>query len=249
MRQIGCPDPARTFKPNEAMSTLTAYLGLAIFPFAFIFGFSLNPISFNWALHHGSTPMPDEIRDRATTFSRYANFLGDALILVLVTLLARKASISSERLGLNVSNWIFYLALGFAAGGGQLVLQSLISKYASLSSSDPFVSNVRAGSIFLWIVIFVVGAFSEELWIAFCLVALKATGHSAALSISVTAIVFAIVHYGYRLGGVIAVGLKATASALLFLWTGSLIPMFLFHLIGNWGSLHHARRASDEIVV
>ena len=60
---------------------------------------------------------------------------------------------------------------------------------------------------------------------------------------AITVIVFAAVHYGYRLGGVIAIAMKGVVSALLFLWGGSLIPMFLFHFIGHLGSLYWARRA------
>ena len=114
--------------------------------------------------------------------------------------------------------------------------------------SGPFAYHVRRGSVALWVLIFLAGAFSEELWIAFCLAVLITALHSTFLSVAITVIVFAAVHYGYRLGGVIAIAMKGVVSALLFLWGGSLIPMFLFHFIGNLGSLYWARRAAGPPV-
>jgi membrane protease YdiL (CAAX protease family) len=84
------------------------------------------------------------------------------------------------------------------------------------------------------------GAFAEELWIAFCVATFIATGHSNTLSVLTTSVVFGATHFEYRFGA-LAVVMYGAVSALLFLWLGSLIPMFLFHFIGNLGSLYWAR--------
>ena len=86
------------------------------------------------------------------------------------------------------------------------------------------------------------GVFAEELWIAFCLVTLKETGHSTVVAVMLTAIVFGAVHFQYRLGGIIAAIPYGIASAYLFLWQGSLFSPVLFHYIGNMGSFYWARR-------
>jgi hypothetical protein len=223
------------------LSSLTPYLALAAFPIAFLLGFALNPIEFSWAFHHGLEPMPEEVRDRAAAISRYVNFLGDALILGFVVVLALRNSIVAARVGLHLDKWKTNIALGIAGGVLLIVLQGLMVKSIPRGTSSPFACRVRRGSVLLWVFIFIAGAFSEELWIAFCLVALTTTGHSVPLSAAITVAVFAAVHYGYRLGGAVAVALKGVVSVLLFLWFGSLIPMFLFHCIGNLGSLYWAR--------
>ena len=228
------------------MSPLTPYLALAIMPVACVLGFAFNPIEFTWAFKHGLKPKPEKVLSRAATVSRYANILGDALILSSISFLELKNSIPAERLGLHLHKWKTSFALGVAAGGLLIVTQGLMTQFISRNSLNPFPCHVRKGSVLLWVSIFIAGAFSEEIWIAFCLITLIATGHSNMISIAMTVIVFAAVHYGYRLFGVFAVALKCVISALLFLYSGSLIPMCLFHFIGNLGSLYWARTRRGE---
>ena len=66
------------------MPVVTPFLALAALPVAFVLGFSFNPIEFSWAVRHGLKPMPEKVRRRAAVISRYANFLGDALIVSFV---------------------------------------------------------------------------------------------------------------------------------------------------------------------
>jgi membrane protease YdiL (CAAX protease family) len=185
--------------------------------------------------------MPNEVRDKAENVRLYLNFLVDALILGFVATLMLRNSVPAARVGLHLGNWKSNTALGVTAGILLIVLQSLMTKRTRSGPSETFAYHVRRGSVLLWVLIFIAGAFSEELWIAFCLVALMANGLAMPLSVAITAVVFGAVHYGYRLG-VIAVALKGTISALLFLWSGSLIPSFLYHFIGNLSSLYLARR-------
>ena len=56
-----------------------------------------------------------------------------------------------------------------------------------------------------------------------------------------TVIVFAAMHYAYGFGGTVAVATKGSVSALLFLHYGSLVVTFLFHFVGNMGSLYWNR--------
>ncbi len=223
------------------MSLLTPYLALAAFPFSFLLGFAFNPIQISWAVHHGLNPMPEEMRDRAETVNRYANFLLDALLVGFVAVLVLRNSVAAARVGLHLDKWRTNAALGITAGVLLILLQGLMIKSIPLGTSNRFPYHVRRGSALLWVFIFIAGAFSEELWIAFCLVALMTTGHSMPVSIAITVIVFGGVHYGYGFGGALAVALKGVVSALLFLWCGSLIPMFLYQFIGNFGSFYWAR--------
>jgi len=228
------------------VSPLTPYLALAALPVAFVLGFAFNPIEFTWAFHHGLKPMPEHVSDRAATVSRYGNFVGDGLILSSIAFLGLRNSIAASRLGLHFDKWKTNTVLGITAGAMLFAIQALVSRSIPRDSSSPFSYHVRRGPVLLWVFIFIVGAFSEELWIAFCLITLITTRHSTPISIAITVIVFAAVHYGYRLFGVLAVALKGTISALLFLSSGSVLPMFFFHFVGNLGSLYWARKRQTE---
>ena len=224
------------------MPVVTPFLALAALPVAFVLGFSFNPIEFSWAVRHGLKPMPEKVRRGAAVISRYANFLGDALIVSFVIVLMLRNSVPAARVGLHLENWKTNLLIGTASGILLILLQGLITRSTHPRTPGPFAYHAGRGSVLLWLLIFVVGAFSEELWIAFCLVALMASGLAMPLSVAITVAIFGGVHYGYRFGGVIAVALKGTVSALLFLHFRSLVVVFFFHFLGNIGSLYWARR-------
>ena len=234
------------------MPALTPYLALSTFPVATIMASFSNVVEFSWGFHHGFDPKPKELRDKSDAIDRYASFLQNALLLGFIAFLAHRNSLPAARLGLHLHKWKANIVLGMTALAAYLVLQSLLSK--SLRYDNQFTRDVRRGSVWLWVCIFFVGAFSEELWIAFCLVTLIATGYSTSVSIAFVTIVFVAMHNQYyihpdrpswlfRLGAVLGIGSKSVASSLLFLWTGSLITTFPFHFIGNLGSLYWARRS------
>jgi hypothetical protein len=214
-----------------------------------------NVVELSWGFHHGLAPKPAEVRDKSDAINRYANFLQYALLLGFIAISAERNSLPAARLGLHLHKWETSIVLGMTVLAVYLVLQSRMSK--SLRSDNQFTREVRRGSIRLWVSIFFVGAFSEELWIAFCLVTLNATGYSTSVSIAFVTLDFVAMHsqyythpgkpsWAFRLGAVLGVGLKSVVSALLFLWTGSLITTFPFHFIGNLGSLYWARRYWNE---
>lgn len=185
--------------------------------------------------------MPPEVRERSETVSRYLNFLVDALIVGLVFVLLRRTSLGTTSLGFHLSNWMRNAAIGIFAGVLLVLTQRLLLNSIPINPEHPFTSRVRKGSISLWVLLLMAGAFSEELWIAFCLVTLKSAGHSSGLSVLLTCMVFAAEHYSYRFWGVLAVALKGIISALLFLHYGSLFVTFFFHFVGNLGSLYWNR--------
>lgn len=229
------------------MSSLTPYLILAIFPVAFLLGFSFNPPELIWGARlalwgRSLEPMsqsPVEVREKAAAYRRYAYFLGDAMILGLVALLMLRNSVPATRIGLHLANWKSNAAVGVAAGILRVLVQRLLVVVApAIDPEDSFTWDVRRGAPSLWVLIFIAGAFSEELWVASCLVVLKATGHSSALSVAMTVVVFAAIHYSYGFWGAVGVALGESISALLFLHYGSLFVTFLYHFIGNLGSLY-----------
>lgn len=229
------------------LSTLTPYLALAIYPLAFFLGFSVNPIEFSWTFKLArrrrsiDEPMPAEVRDRAEAVTRYLNFLVDALVLVFIVILLRRTGLGAGHMGLQFANWEHDAIFGLTAGIFLVATQSLTLRRVPIDPRHAFTYQVRRGSPVLWVFIFVTGAFSEELWIAVCLVFLRTTAHSAAISVAVTIAVFAAMHYSYRFWGTVAVAAKGTISALLFLHSGSVIVTFFCHFVGNLGSLYWNR--------
>lgn len=223
------------------MHPLTAYLALAAAPLATFL--APNPVRFSWSFHNGLEPMPRITQEKAERADRYWYFIVDAITIAFVVGLMLWNGVQPSRAGLHLENWKEGVSLGIVAGTLRLLLiGTLVKAFPRAAPDRTGPHRLWIGSFSLWTTIFLSGAFSEELWIAFCLVALMASGHSMVASVLLTAGVFGAVHFEYRFGAV-ATAIYGCVSALLFLWLRSLIPMFLFHFIGNMGSLYWARRA------
>jgi hypothetical protein len=227
------------------LSILTPYLALAIFPVAFLLGSFFNPPRLLWGIRlalenrpfEPISHAPAQVREKASAYGRYSLFLVDAIIVGLVLLFTRRYSVHAAMLGLHVLNWEFYISVGVASALLLNALRRLGVTWLPIDPEDSFTQNVRAGSLRLWVCIFIVGAFSEELWLALCLVVLKASGHSPAISVVLALLVFAFMHRSYGWGAISA-SLVECISALLFLHYGSLFVTFFYHFVANCGSLY-----------
>jgi|SRR5208337_629837 len=231
------------------MSGLTPYLALAVFPVAYLLGSSFNPPRLLWGIRLALQDLPYQpisqapapVREKAEAYSRYALFLVDAIMTGLVFLFMRRCSLLAATVGLHVLNWKLYSGVGIGAALLLNALRRLFISRVPIDPADSYTQNVRGGSLLHWVCIFVAGAFSEELWLALCLVALKATGHSSVLSVFLTLLVFAMMHYSYGFWGAIGASLGESISALLFLHFGSLFVTFFYHFVANLGSLYFHR--------
>jgi len=148
-----------------------------------------------------------------------------------------------SQIGLHLDSWrrnsLIGVVSGLLAVGLQWFVGQLFPAGMKLNKNESHTEESTA----YYLLSNVPGVFAQELWISFCLVTLKQTGHSNVVSVMLTAIVFAGVHLHYRLGGAIAKVPYGVTSACLFLWQGSLLPTCLFHFIGNMGSFYWSRRA------
>lgn len=221
------------------MSPLTPYLALASFPIAVCLG--LNPVRFSWSFHHGSEQMPTEVRENAEAADRYIYFIIDGLTIAFVAILMTRHHVALASAGVHAHAWKRNFLWGIAAGLLFVIWQLLMQRWFTgkelVKTTDRFLRRSRL----FWALVFVAGALSEEFWAAFCLYAMAARGHSAAVSVIATASVFGAVHLHYGVSAATAVALKGAISALFFLWSGSLIPMVVFHFVGNLGSLYFIR--------
>lgn len=223
------------------MSGLAALMVLVALPLAA--WLTPHPVRFSWGLHHGRAPMPTDVQDRAESFDRYWYLMVDVITIGIVSTVLVRNDIHIEQVGLHLREWERNGLVGVAAGVLLFVLQGQAAKWLSSKRVNTAADSNRRGPAGLWMFLFLAGAFAEEFWIASCLLSIRSAGHSAATAVVLTAIVFGLVHFEYHPGGMLAVALKGVASALLFLWLGSLIPMFLFHFLGNMGSLYWIRRS------
>lgn len=217
------------------------YVGLAIFPTAAFLPF--NIVRFLWGYHHGIEPMPPDVQGRAETVDRYIWPLTNLLTLAPIVILMNHQSVPAAKVGLRFDLWELNVALGVSTGLLLVVIQGALRTLINPNKEDLDHAEHARGPASLWCLIFLFGAFSEELWLAFCLVAFKQTYHSVAFSILLTAIAIGLAHFTYR-SGAIATALLGAFSGTLFLWRGSLIPPYLFHFIGNLGALYWARRGA-----
>lgn len=214
---------------------------------SYFLGFSFNPIEFRWTAHLArqgrpiSEPMPQELQDRSEAVTRYLNFCVDALILTSIAIWAHRMSLGPLCFGLQFAGWKRHVFVGTAVGIMVIFVQSGMLRLVPIDPRHAFTYRVRKGSPLLWVFVFISGAFSEELWIAFCLIILRPTTHSAGISVAMTIVVFAAMHYSYRFWGAVAVAVKGIVSAILFLHFGSLIVTFCYHFVANLGSLYWNR--------
>lgn len=228
------------------LALLTASLALVIYPLAIFLGFSFNPVEFRWGARLARSgkpyrPMPQTVRDKADGVTRYLNFLVDALMLGFIAVWSRGMSLGPSRIGLQRVHWESDLMFGVAVGAALVLTQFVLLRHVPIDSKFDFTRRVRKGSPALWALILISSAFSEELWIALCLVALTTAGLSDVLAVAATIFVFATGHYSYGFWGALAAGAKGTISALLFLHFRSLVVTFPSHAIENLGSLYWNR--------
>lgn len=224
------------------MSALTCYLALAVAPLV-VYGFDfLNPVAFGWGFRHGTVPMPPDIAERADRVGRYSQFPRHALLVVLILLLVSRYRIPIVQVGLRFEDWPLHLFTGCTAG-----LLWVAAVQRSVFHVFPVIrpglatNYLQKGPALCWVLVFITGAFAEEFWLAFCLFALRNTGHSIAVSVSLVAIFFGAAHAGLGFGA-LAKGTFGIGAALLYVWSGSLVATYPAHLISNLGSLYWIRR-------
>jgi membrane protease YdiL (CAAX protease family) len=141
----------------------------------------------------------------------------------------------------QLAEWKCHVLVGASAGILLIAAQGLMLWQVPIDPQHAFTYRVRKGSPLLWVFILISGAFSEEMWIALCLIVLTPTTHSVTISVATTIVVFAAAHYSYRLWGAVAVAVKGAVSAILFLHFGSIIVTFFDHFVANLGSLYWNR--------
>ncbi|MGC2357697.1 MAG: CPBP family intramembrane glutamic endopeptidase [Candidatus Acidiferrum sp.] len=187
---------------------------------------------------------PDVLR-RAEKVDLFVWPLRDATVVCLVVLLMRELGIAAAQVGIHGASWRVAVTWGVAAGLLHITLQGIIWVLNPSLRSFKVYSEASKGPLVVWSVIFLAAAFSQEMWLVFCFVALRGAGFPTATSILLTSIAFGAAHFTYRTGA-LAVAISGMVSCLLFLVTGSLLASVLFHYLGNLGSLYWIRQRAKQ---
>jgi membrane protease YdiL (CAAX protease family) len=224
---------------TEHTSSWATYLALLILPLCVFLPF--NFVRFAWGYRNGLKTMPTEVLTRAERVDQLVWPFQHATILGLVILLMVYQKVSATQVGIHKDRWQLSLALGITVGLLLVAMQGLIWKVVpSVMAQREEFENAR-GSAIIWCANYMVGAFTEELWLVFCLVALLRAGYPLPVAILVPSIAFGSAHFSYRWGA-LAVAIKGSFSCFLFLATGSFFAPYFFHFLGNVGSLYWALR-------
>jgi len=187
--------------------------------------------------------MPPDLLAIAERAGRYTLFAIEALVLGLVLFLLRWQGIGAEQIGLPLQRWGQDLLLGCGAGLVWIGLVAASFYGVARAWGVPKTSYYQEGSVTFWILIALFGAFVEEFWRAFCLLALARIGHSTVFSVMLTSVAFAAAHMPKRAGGAVASGIFGLVAASLYLWRGNLVTPCSAHLIANLGMIYWARNA------
>jgi Type II CAAX prenyl endopeptidase Rce1-like len=192
--------------------------------------------------------MPPEYALRVRRSNRYIASLRDILLLLVILRLATRESLGLSQIGFSLNGWQWNLLIGLGATlletGLRLLLWRLLPIRKRNLGDD---GALRQWPVAHWASSNLLSVLAEEVWIAFCVVALKHTGHSTVLSLVLVGAAFGAAHFEYRFFRTLPKALWGSFSASLFLWRGSLLPAYLTHYIGNMISrLYFARGSAPE---
>jgi hypothetical protein len=115
---------------------------------------------------------------------------------------------------------------GLSWAGIWLWLWLVLSNPQRLRREVPGYGAGFAKQIAVWLV----GAFSEELWRVLCITVLLARGYSAGFSVTAAALAFALAFLGDGLEGSILAALEGSIFGMLFVWQRSFFAPFAAHL-------------------
>lgn len=221
------------------MSWTTALSVLVTYPLVYFFPFNL--VRFQWGFKHGLAPMPTEMEDQAEAADRVALFVSQLLLLVIVVLVMRGSRISPYEIGITVENWKSALATGALLGLVSLCLIKLVTAPSEMLRKEA----ESHGPATTWFGLILLGSTSNEVWRAFCVVALIRLDLPAWLAVAIAALFFATsecLHFSVaRAFGRATVG---GIAGFLFVYTGSLLAPFAMSLIVGLTNLIQIRRGS-----
>jgi membrane protease YdiL (CAAX protease family) len=228
-----------------------------------------EPVGIGWAIKLAKLgaplrPLPPDLRERSERNYNYLLYLTYALVCSCLCFLMLRYSVPSETVGLHLNKWGRSLGLGAAVAAAYVgwlrlagtVTAMLARRTAAAGQKPPPYRGpdyLTRGSAWFWILTDVVGCFVEEFWRAFCLVSLEDIHHGTASAVVATSLAFALAHYrggqsaALEFGWLLGHATFGLVFAVVFLWSGSIVPTYTGHLLTNFVALYRARRGRDSL--
>jgi membrane protease YdiL (CAAX protease family) len=197
-----------------------------------------NPILFRWYWNNSTdAALPSDVEYRAAVLHA---LLAQGMLATILWQLSRH-TLPSMEMGLHVSR--LAVGIGIAAGSGWLLFCALV--LTTLRPTREVLAKHRAvrWPWQFWMSLSVSSAIVEEVWRAFCLLALSQLGHGAV--VCVTAIAFGMAHIRPTARAIFATAFGIFA-AWLFLATRSVWPNIVAHGIVNVGLFFLIRLAAQS---
>jgi predicted RNA-binding Zn-ribbon protein involved in translation (DUF1610 family) len=211
---------------------------LFIYPLVYLFAFGFNPVRFRWGFRKGLTPMPPEVQEEAEAVDRLVLLIARLILVAAVAFLMRGARISGSDLGFTAENWRFPVEMGVVFSLIPLGLNAILLRRASKAARTDL---ERRGAVTTWFGLIALGAFSSELWRAFCIVALVRLGVVAWLAVIIVGIFFAAVWLQTSIASAFGSAFFGGVAGALFVYTGSAIAPLTMGLIADLAHFYRVR--------
>jgi hypothetical protein len=212
--------------------TITGFFAAALLPLFYNEVPSL--IVFRWYWTHGKSPMPPDVAQRAAREGLIAPFVAIVMLAFSTWWLISRNGMALTAVGMNSAGWRTALGVGVLAGFAWLALYVFVL-IGFRPGKDRLAQHLLLQhAVFYWIPLGVSAAAVEEVWRAFCLVALASQG--PIISVAVTSVASGWGHPHPR-ARLLSTTIFAIYSAELFLRTRSLWTTISAHAIVNIGTL------------
>jgi len=206
-----------------------------------------NPMRVLWAVYRPSEVMAPDDEIKTYRVNRFLQPLKEIILVAILSGLLIHQGTNAALVGFSLRHWQLNVGIGATAGLLMVGLQSLLCRWMASMGHPTKNRELLEGSISSWVFSLFIGAFAEEFWIVLCMVAMTQLGHSVLSSVVVTSLIFGCAHILLGIEAVPALAMTSVPSCLLFLWRGSILPLLLYHWIGNIGVLYRERRNNSGI--
>jgi membrane protease YdiL (CAAX protease family) len=218
------------------LSEFSAYIALFAYPAIILLVFDWMGASSRWAAKHKSFFPPSELTAKQERLGRPL-LLGKYVLLSLALRgLAGSGLWQVVPITSHSRPWLVIIAAGAVGGVAMLVCRRAISllwpRAAAAEKHDYFLR----GSVALWLTVFLVGGFVEELWRALCITVFRQNGYSTASVVLLTAFCFGFAHLSGRPsrvspGGTSAEMIIGLMLGAIFVWSGNIVAPYLASVI------------------
>jgi hypothetical protein len=219
------------------LNELVSFIATAAYPAVIMLVFDWFGKASRLARKNKSMVMPPDLKPFEESKGRFLFIPKYLLLLLVLRGLAGTGLWYFISTKIQVRPWGIPVCIGISGGIVMLAYRRLIFVFVrgfALTEGNDYFTR---GPVTLWLTVFVIGGFVEEVWRALCITSFKNNDFSALSANLMTAGAFAIAHVS-GLPARIAPGIPVFAEMLvglmlggLFLWSGNIIVPFTASII------------------